>query len=140
MIRSLRATDTFVLHWFRFLFFCEDSLSVGQVGVCESSVTSHQSLCLRLAALYSSFVGPLIFPMLVSESLGGSGSTVLSYANTMCTPKKLLHRQRAFLTALRSDRPVKIRPPTHHASDAKVRDAAEEIFEKYTRLLREPGE
>jgi hypothetical protein len=57
----------------------------------------------------------------------------------MCTPKKLLHRQRAFLTALRSDRPIKIRPPTH-ANDAKARDAAEEIFEKYTRLLREPGE
>jgi hypothetical protein len=56
----------------------------------------------------------------------------------MCTPKKLLHRQRAFLTALRSDRPIKIRPPTH-ANDAKARDAAEEIFEKYTRLLREPG-
>ncbi len=78
--------------------------------------------------------------MLVSETLGGSGSTVLSYPNTMCTPKKLLHRQRAFLTALRSDRPIKIRPPTHPASDAKVCDAAEEIFEKYTRLLREPGE
>lgn len=78
--------------------------------------------------------------MLVSETLGGSGSTVLSYTNTMCTPKKLLHRQRAFLTALRSDRPIKIRPPTHHACDAKVRDAAEEIFQKYTRLLRDPGE
>jgi hypothetical protein len=65
---------------------------------------------------------------------------VLRYPNTMCTPKKLLHRQRAFLTALRSDRPIKIRPPTHHANDAKVRDAAEEIFEKYTRLLRELGE
>jgi hypothetical protein len=58
----------------------------------------------------------------------------------MCTPKKLLHRQRAFLTALRSDRPIKIRPPTHHAGDAKVCDAAEEIFEKYTRLLKEPSE
>jgi hypothetical protein len=65
---------------------------------------------------------------------------VLSYPNTMCTPKKLLHRQRAFLTALRSDRPIKIRPPTHHAGDAKVCDAAEEIFEKYTRLLKEPSE
>ncbi len=43
MIRSLRATDTFVLHWFRFLFFCEDSPSVGQVGVCESSVTARLS-------------------------------------------------------------------------------------------------
>jgi len=81
-----------------------------------------------------------IFAMLVSESLGASDSIVLSYPNTMCTPKKLLHRQRAFLTALRSDRPIKIRPPTHHASDAKVRDAAEEIFEKYTRFLKEPGE
>jgi len=58
----------------------------------------------------------------------------------MCTPKKLVHRQRAFLTAIRSDRPIKIRPPTHHASHAEVRGAAEEIFEKYTRLLKEPGE
>ncbi|MGA8477152.1 MAG: hypothetical protein WB696_04270 [Chthoniobacterales bacterium] len=58
----------------------------------------------------------------------------------MCTPKKLVHRQRAFLTAIRSDRPIKIRPPTHHPSHAEVRDAAEEIFEKYTRLLKEPGE
>jgi hypothetical protein len=58
----------------------------------------------------------------------------------MCTPKKLLHRQRAFLAALRSDRPIKIRPPTHHASDAEVHGAAEEIFEKYTRLLKKPGE
>jgi hypothetical protein len=58
----------------------------------------------------------------------------------MCTPKKLLHRRRAFLTALKSDRPIKIRPPTHHAIGPELHEAAEEIFEKYTRLLRRPGE
>jgi hypothetical protein len=56
----------------------------------------------------------------------------------MCTPKKLLHRQRAFLAALRSDRPVKIQPPTHQPGGAEVHGAAEEIFEKYTRLLQKP--
>jgi hypothetical protein len=33
--------NRFVLPWFQFLFFCEDSPSVGQVGVHESPVTSH---------------------------------------------------------------------------------------------------
>jgi len=59
---------------------------------------------------------------------------------TMCTPKKLLHRRRAFLTALRSNRPIKIRPTTHRAIGRELHDAAEEIFEKYTRLLKRPGE
>ncbi|HXO96742.1 MAG TPA: hypothetical protein VN857_09175 [Chthoniobacterales bacterium] len=58
----------------------------------------------------------------------------------MCTPKKLLHRRRAFLSALRSDQPIKIRPPTHNATDPELHDAAGEIFEKYTRLLRKPRE
>jgi hypothetical protein len=58
----------------------------------------------------------------------------------MCTPKKLLHRQQAFLTALKSDRPIKIRPPAHHGNSAEVHGAEEEIFEKYTRLLRKRRE
>jgi hypothetical protein len=57
----LRHAAIFVLHWFQFLFFCEDSPSVGQVGVRESPVTSHQSLWLRLAALCS-FVAILFVP------------------------------------------------------------------------------
>jgi len=56
----------------------------------------------------------------------------------MCTPKKLLDRRRAFLSALRSDQPIKIRPPTRHATDLELQDAAGEIFEKYARLLRKP--
>jgi hypothetical protein len=58
----------------------------------------------------------------------------------MCNPRKLLHRQRAFLTVLRSDQPIKIKPPTHHSSGAEVHGVAEEIFEKYTRLLRKLSE
>jgi hypothetical protein len=58
----------------------------------------------------------------------------------MCTPKKLLHRQRAFLTALKNKRPIKIRPPTHHPGGQEVHGAEEEIFEKYTRLLKKSGE
>jgi hypothetical protein len=58
----------------------------------------------------------------------------------MCNSKKLLHRQRAFLTVLRSDRPIKIKPPTQYSSGAEVHGAPEKIFEKYTRLLRRPSE
>jgi hypothetical protein len=54
----------------------------------------------------------------------------------MCTPKKLLHRQRAFLIALRSDQPIKIKPPIHRVICPEVHGAPEQIFEKYTRLLR----
>jgi len=46
----LRHAAIFVLHWFQFLFFCEDSPSVGQVGVRESPVTSHQSPITLVAA------------------------------------------------------------------------------------------
>jgi hypothetical protein len=39
-----------VLHWFGFLFSCEDCPSVEQAAVRESPVTSHQSLWSQLAA------------------------------------------------------------------------------------------
>ncbi len=42
-----------VLPWPGFLFFCEDSPSIGQVDVRESPVTSHFSLWLFQAACYS---------------------------------------------------------------------------------------
>ena len=41
---SILGTFELCLNWFLFLFFCEDSPSVGQVGVRESPITSHQSL------------------------------------------------------------------------------------------------
>jgi hypothetical protein len=58
----------------------------------------------------------------------------------MCTLKQLLHRQQAFLAVLRSDRSIKIKPPTRHGCAADVHGTAEEIFEEYTRLLRGPTE
>ena len=51
----LRHAAIFVLHWFQFLFFCEDSPSVGQVGVRESQVTSHFSPITLVAACRAVF-------------------------------------------------------------------------------------
>jgi hypothetical protein len=51
----LRHAAIFVLHWFQFLFFCEDSPSVGQVGVRESPVTSHFSPITLVAACRAVF-------------------------------------------------------------------------------------
>ena len=56
---------------FRFLFFCEDSPSVGQVGVRESPITSHLSPITLVAACRAVF-----FVAIFSKKLlwGRSGS------------------------------------------------------------------
>jgi hypothetical protein len=55
----------------------------------------------------------------------------------MCTPKKLLHRQQAFIEVIKRDQPMKIKPPAHHQSCSDERREAEQIIEKYCRWPRE---
>jgi hypothetical protein len=59
----------------------------------------------------------------------------------MCTPKKLLHRQQAFIEVVKRDQPMKINPPAHHQSCSDERREAQQIIEKYCRWPREiePG-
>jgi hypothetical protein len=45
----------FALQWFQFLFFCEDSAPVGQVGVREFPITSHFSPITLVAACRAVF-------------------------------------------------------------------------------------
>jgi hypothetical protein len=54
----------------------------------------------------------------------------------MCTPKKLLHRQQALINVIKREQPIKIRPPVRHQSCTDTRREAEELVEKYARLLR----
>jgi hypothetical protein len=44
-----------VLQWFQFLFFCEDSAPVGQVGVREFPITSNFSPITLVAACRAVF-------------------------------------------------------------------------------------
>jgi hypothetical protein len=55
----------------------------------------------------------------------------------MCTPKKLIHRQEALISAIKHDQPMTIKTPAHHQCCADARREAEELVEKYAHLLSE---